>query len=182
MTPKLSVRLAASVLLLGVWACVKVPPSAPLQSGVRIGVYDSRALAIAWAGTPSFNEWMAPLLAAAAKAKEAGDAKRLKELEAEGEARQQRLHLQGFSTAPVDEILEPLKDSLPGIQQQAGVSALVSKWDKKSLARYPAAVQIDVTMALVDALQPGARQRQYAIDAQKHTPMPLEKARQMRDW
>ncbi len=177
-----AVRLAVSVVGLGLSACVKAPPSAPAQGGARIGVYDSRAIAIAWTGTPSFNAWMGPLAAEHERAKAAGDEKRAKELAAEGAARQQRLHLQGFSTAPVDDILGHLKDSLPGIQQQAGVSALVSKWDKEGLARYPAATQVDVTMALVDALHPNARQRQYAVEAQKQRPIALEKARAIRDW
>ena len=181
MRSTLSVGLVVSVVALGVSACLKAAEGTPAEGRARVGVYDSRAVAIAWAGTPSFNESMRSLHADHAKAKAAGDEKRVKELEAEGAARQQRLHMQGFSTAPVDEILGHIKDSLPGIQKQAGVSALISKWDKGGLAKYPAAEQVDVTMALVDALHPSDRQRQCAIEAQKHEPIPLEKARDIKD-
>ena len=81
-----AVRLAVSVVGLGLSACVKAPPSAPAQGGARIGVYDSRAIAIAWTGTPSFNAWMGPLAAEHERAKAAGDEKRAKELAAEGAA------------------------------------------------------------------------------------------------
>jgi hypothetical protein len=176
---RLSVGVGVSVLALGLAA---VAADAPQAGPARIGVYDSRAIAIAWAGSPSFTAWMGALRADHAKAKAAGDAKRVKQLEAEGAARQQRLHLQGFSTAPVDEILAHIKDALPGIQQQAGVSALVSKWDKEGQAKYPAAEQHDVTLALLDALHPSDRQRQAAIEAQKHKPIPLDEARNLKDW
>lgn len=82
---------------------------------VQIGVYDSRAVVIAWAGTESFNQWMGSLQVEWQKAKASGDQKRVEELEAEAEARQQLMHMQAFSTAPVDDILAHIEDILPGI-------------------------------------------------------------------
>ncbi len=116
------------------------------------------------------------------KAEAAGDQKRLDELQAEAEARQQLMHKQAFSTAPVDNILEYIKDSLPEIEQEAGVSMLVSKWDKETLAKYPSAELVDVTMALVDAFAPNEGQRQSAIEIQKQEPIPLEDAEKIKDW
>jgi hypothetical protein len=149
---------------------------------VRIGVYDSRAVAIAFAGTEPFNQRMSSLQAEYNKAKAAGNQKRVEELEAEAVAQQQLLHMQGFSTAPVDDILEQIKDSLPEIEQKAGVTMLMSKWDKKALANYPSAELVDVTMMLVDALHPNERQRQIAIDIQKQPPIPLDEAEKIKDW
>ncbi len=148
----------------------------------RIGVYDSRAVAVAWAGSPSFKAFMAPLMEEMAAARAAGDGKRVKELEAEAETRQRRLHMQGFSTAPVDDILDCLRERLPGLRQQAGVEPFVSKWDTAALARYPGAEQVDVTMALVDALQPTEKQRRAAVEIQGRKPIPLERARTIKDW
>jgi hypothetical protein len=149
---------------------------------VRIGTYDSRAIVIAWAGTQSFNEWMGALQSELNKAQAAGDQKKVEELEAEGAARQQLMHLQGFSTAPVDDILAYIEDSLPKIQQDANVTMLVSKWDQETLAKYPSAELVDVTMMLVDAFQPNERQRQSAIEIQKQEPIPLEDAEKIKDW
>jgi hypothetical protein len=148
----------------------------------RIGVYDSRAVAIAWTGTKSFNDSWGSLQSEYQKATKAGEQNRVDELEAEALAREQLLHLQAFSTAPVDDILAQIEDSLPGIKQNAGVTMLVSKWDKDTLAKYPLAEQVDVTMMLVDAFQPDEAQRQSAIEIQKTEPIPLEEAEQIKDW
>jgi hypothetical protein len=147
----------------------------------RIGVYDSRAVAVAFAGSEPFKKWMGDLTAEHKKAKASGDLQRVKELEAEGAARQQRLHMQGFSTAPVTNILEYIQEKLPAIQEKAGVSVLISKWDDAGLAQYKDAGRVDVTMALVDSFNPGKRQRDWAIDVQKKKPIPLDEAKKMKD-
>jgi len=89
--------------------------------------------------------------------------------------------LQGFSTAPVDNILEHIKDRLPAVKQKAGVSVLVSKWDKKTLAKYPSAELVDVTPELIDAFDPNERQRKSAIAIQKHKPISLKQAENIKD-
>jgi hypothetical protein len=153
----------------------------PPAAKVRIGTYDSRSVAIAFAGSAVFNEWMGDLKARHDKAKASGDQKRVAELAAEGAARQRVMHTQGFSTAPVTDILDRIKDKLPAIKEKAGVSELVSKWDKDGLAQHKAAELVDVTMALVDAFSPDERQRRNAIEIQKHKPLPLEQAQGIKD-
>ena len=74
----------------------------------RVGIYDSRAVAVAFAGSAAFNRWLSNLKAEHEKAKASGDQKRVAELEAEGAARQRLLHMQGFSTAPVTNILDQI--------------------------------------------------------------------------
>jgi len=147
----------------------------------RIGVYDPRAIAVAFAGSEHFKQWMSGLHAEYKKAKAAGDQKRVEELEAEGAARQRRLHTQAFSAAPVDDILEQIEDRLPSIKQKANVSSLESKWDKEKLAKHPSADRVDLTMELIDALNPNERQRKSAIEIQKHKPIPLEQVENMKD-
>jgi hypothetical protein len=173
-------KLGIGVLLLAgaatVWA------QQPAATNDRIGVYDSRSVAIAWAGSPSFKEWDRSFRAEYEKAKTEGDQAKIAELEKDAETRQRRMHMQGFSTAPVDSILDGIKESLPAIQKETGVIALVSKWDKEALARYPAAERVDVTMKLVDALQPDERQRKFAVEAQQSEPISLEEAENIKDW
>jgi len=148
---------------------------------MRVGTYDSRAIAVAFVGSEAFSKWMGDLKAGNDKAKAAGDQKRIAELEAEAAARQKLMHKQGFSTAPVDNILDQIKDRLPAIKEKAGVNALVSKWDKADLAKYKDAELVDITMALVDALNPNDRQRKSAIEIQKHDPILLEQAESIKD-
>jgi hypothetical protein len=169
------------VLTMGAGMCVGAAAAAPQEGVRRIGVYDSRAVAVAWVGSPAFEAAMKPLHDDLANAEAAGDARRVEEVKAEGEARQRQLHMQGFSTAPVDNILDLIKESLPAIRHQAGVEVLISKWDRKALAKHPGAERIDVTMALVDALQPNEKQRRYATEVQQHKPIPLWLARHLKD-
>ena len=197
MKPKLSSLLWVIVLIASLAACTGAPEIAPegspsiativhteiptVTSQVRIGVYDSRAVAIAFAGTGFINQKMSAFQKEYQAAKAAGDQKRVAELEAEAEAQQRLLHMQAFSTAPVDDILATIQGSLPGIMKQAGVSLILSKWDGEALAEYPSAEQVDVTMLLIDALKPNERQRKYAIDVLNTEPIPLEQAEKIED-
>jgi hypothetical protein len=170
------------LLATGALGCASKPAAMLESEPVRIGVYDSRAIAVGWANTAPFNAWWGSLQSEYNRAKAAGDQKRVEELEAEAEARQRLMHMQAFSTAPVDSILAYIEDSLPQIQQEAGVTMLVSKWDEETLAQYPSAERVDVTMMLVDAFQPNETQRQYAIGIQTQDPIPLEEAEAIQDW
>jgi hypothetical protein len=178
----MSVCLVVLLLTMGMLGCAKKAADIPEDVKNRIGVYDSRAIAIAFAGTKPFNQWWGSLQSELEQAKAADNQKRVEELEAEAVARQQLMHMQAFSTAPVDDILEHIKDSLPEIKQKAGVTTLVSKWDQEALARYPSAELVDVTMMLVDALHPNEQQRKHAIEIQKQAPIPLDEAEKIKDW
>ena len=147
----------------------------------RVGVFDSRSVAVAFAGSEAHEASLRLLVAEHDKAKAAGDIKRVKELEAEGKARQKRAHAQAFSTAPVDDILEHIKEQLPEIKTQAGVSVLISKWDTKELAKHRSAEQVDVTLALVDAFKPSEKQRKSAIEIQRHKPISMRRAERIHD-
>ena len=150
---------------------------------VRVGIYDSRAIAVAFGGSEAFQastgKQLAALRAEYNEAKAAGNQKRVAELEAQGKAQQVLLHKQGFSTAPVDDILDHIKDKIPGIAKAAGVGPIVSKWDKDALAKYKSAELVDVTMPLVNAFHPIERQLKFAIDIQKQAPISLEEAEKM---
>lgn len=152
-----------------------------LAPEMRIGIYDSRAVAVAYGGSSLFTDWLKNLKAEHARAKADGDTALAARLEAAGADRQKQMHLQAFSTASVDDILEEIQERLPAIREEAGVTVLVSKWDQGTLRAYGNARQTDVTMALIDALAPTNRQRKYAIDIQKEDPIPLEKAKKIRD-
>lgn len=147
---------------------------------LRVGVYDSRAIAIAFIGSPAYKasagRKMDEMMAERVKAKAEGNQKRVAEIDAWGRAQQVALHKQGFSTAPVDEMLVHIKDQIPEIARTAGVGPIVSKWDKETLAKYKSAERVDVTMALVDAFKPSDQQRETALAIQQHAPVSLEQA------
>ncbi len=141
------------------------------DAGERVGIYDSRAVASAYA----HSEWneVGAKMAEMEKAKAAGDTKKIAELEAWGPAQQEKLHRQGFSTAPVDDLLEHIKDKLPEIARQADVSVLVSKWDKKTLKRYKSAELIDVTDLIVAPFKPAEKQLRVIEQMKEKKPIPL---------
>lgn len=145
----------------------------------RIGTYDSRAIAIAFVGSEVYKatvgKKLANMMAEYKKAEAAGDKKRVEELKAWGEAQQALFHKQGFSTAPVDDILDHIDNQLPAIKKQTNVNLLVSKWDKKTLAKHKSAERVDVTRNLIEAFKPNDKQKKSAIEIQKHDPIPLEK-------
>ena len=155
--------------------------SEPIVPREKVGIYDSRAVILAYVFTPPFNAWMSGLRDRYEKAKAAGDEKGMKAAEEEGKARQKKMHLQGFSTAPVDDALEVIKDQLPEIAKKAGVGVMISKWDKAGLAKYPGAEHVDVTMALVEAFHPVERQRKIIPEMLKTEPLPLEEVEKMPD-
>jgi len=158
----------------GVFALLSVSASAaPASNGApaeRIGVYDSRAVAIAYAGSPFQQKKMDALKAAHQRAKDAGDAAEMSRLNAEAKAEQAELHKQGFGTAPVDGLLANIAPELVRIQSETGITLLVSKWNAAALQTLPNAERVDVTMKLVDAFEPNEKQRKYAIEIQARAP------------
>jgi hypothetical protein len=153
--------------------CASKSPEAAKSPTEKIGVYDSRAVAIAWVGTEEFKQSLNSLKKQSEQAKAAGDRERAAALEKEGAAMQERLHAQGFSTAPVDDILAHFQDQLAQIRVATGATALVSKWDDAALAKHAGAEQLDVTEKLVDALHPNDQQRKTALGIVKSKPVPL---------
>ncbi len=167
--------IPARLLLASALGLLSATPTLAAEAAAkpRIGIYDSRALAVAYAGSPVQRKVMAPLRAAHENARQSGDAAEVARLEAQGKAMQEKAHRQAFGTAPVDDLLDLIADTLPGIRRTANVDALVSMWDDKALTKYPGAERVDVTPALVDAFQPTDRQRKTVEEIRKRKPLPV---------
>ena len=143
-------------------------------AGVRIGVYDSRSIAVAAVGSDYYAKHIQPLEEAFREAKNDGNDELVKELEPKVWARRKQSHRQAFSIAPVDEMLEYIKDDLPGITAKAKVGPIISKWDKDALAKYTSASQVDITMLLVEAFKPKAKSLKWAKEIQDKPPVPMK--------
>ena len=142
---------------------------------VRIGVYDSRAVAYAHFSSEAGQGKLKAQTAAAQAAKRAGDTARFQSLAAALRQTQDQLHRQVFSTAPADDALAALQGQIPEIEQSAGVATLVSKWDEAELKKHPNAEQVDVTGQLVAGFKPTAKQLKVIAELQKQKPLPLKK-------
>ncbi|HPB32759.1 MAG TPA: hypothetical protein PLB62_15010 [Candidatus Sumerlaeota bacterium] len=180
-TLKVTAILACATAVLS--GCVRNgnPVEASAAKKVRVGTYDSRAVAVAFSGSEIFSKWLGELKVEQERAEAAGDKARVAEIRAKGATRQKLMHMQGFSTAPVDDILDRVREGVQSVREKAGVDVLVSKWDKESLDRHRDAEVIDVTMDLVDLFNPNERQRRSALEIQKHDPISLKQAENIRD-
>lgn len=140
---------------------------------LRVGTYDSRAIAVAYARSPMMREEIARLTQEHDKAKAANDEKRIKELEADGSARQAQFHQQAFSTGSVVAILDKIKPELQAVALQAGVSVIVSKWeivyDNRSVE------YVDVTSLLVEKFSPTPEVLKIIEKLRRHDPIPQAK-------
>jgi hypothetical protein len=156
------------------YATVWAEPLEKEMSGsqVRIGTFDSRAIAIAYYNTEAHASYIEGLKAKHAKAAAAGDKERAKELEAEGEALQELAHKQGFSTWPVDNILETIKGKLSEIAKQADVDVIVSNWN--IVYQRPGVEFIDVTEVMVKLINPDEQILEMLEQLKKQDPVPLE--------
>ncbi len=139
-----------------------------------IGIYDTRALAIAFVGSAPHKKKLSDLMAAHEQAKAAGDSATVAKLEDQGQVMQQKTHQQAFGTANVDDILAHIPEAIITIKKEAGVTNLISKWNKAELKKHKGAETIDLTLPLVEALKPTAQQRQRAIEILKKKPVEIE--------
>jgi len=162
--------LAVVVSCLGLaWFIAPVKAAAP----TRIGVFDSRAIAIAYWRSDEGMQQLRALHDEYAKAKAANDEKRANELEQEGPWQQVRMHQQAFSTATVATILEKVSDKLPGVAKEAGVSAIVSKWE---VPYKDASIEtVDVTLPIVRLLNRDEQMLKMVAQIQAQPPIPFEK-------
>ena len=141
-------------------------------SKVRVGTFDSRAVAVAYGRSENLGRYIEELTAEYEEAKTAGDETRVKELEAEASALDELLHKHAFSIGPVDNILEQIEGTIPKIAEQAQVDVIVSKWD--IVYQRPGVEFIDVTDLMVKPFDPDEETQKLLIEVQKQDPVAFE--------
>ncbi len=165
------------VLILGVGGALagqaakptEPPPS--VDPSERIGVYDSRAVACAFAGSKKHETIIAGWKKEFEAAEAAKDTKTMQEIKARARAAQAKMHRQGFGTAPVEDILALYPEEVEKLKRDHRLAALVSKWDSVTLGKYPKAKRIDVTDEMIEIPGPGERQRKVAREIQTKKPV-----------
>jgi hypothetical protein len=146
----------------------------------RIGVFDSRAVAYACFVSESNQVRLKERMTEARTAKQAGDTNRFNELAAALRGTQDNMDREVFSSAPATEALAAMKERIPDIEKQAGVTALVSKWDEAGLKQYPQAEKVDVTDQLVrEFIQPTDKQAKTIASIIKSEPLSPEKCEEL---
>jgi hypothetical protein len=145
----------------------------------RIGTYDSRVVAFAAFWDESNQARLQARIHEAREAKERGDISLHQSLAKELSSHQDELHMQVFSTAPIDQVLAGLQNRLPALMREAGVSRLVSQWDEAALAGVATADRVDVTDLLVREFHVPATRQKHLEQLRNVKPLPLERARLM---
>ena len=100
-----------------------------LEAKQKIGVFDSRIIAINYYNTESFQKEMQTMFAEYNTAKEKKDSAEIKKFEERGPLLQRVLHDKGFGRGSVAEIMEKKSDELKAFAKKQNLSAIVSKWE-----------------------------------------------------
>jgi hypothetical protein len=175
-------RSIGAASFIAAWCAASLPAAETNTNTTptRIGTYDSRAVAYAWFCSARHQTQLNEMMQTARAAKSAGDTNRFKEFDAALRQLQDEMHREVFSTAPATNALAGIQARLPEIQQAAGVSALISKWDDAALKKYPDAKKVDVTAPLVrEFIVPTPQQQKVLSDMQRQKPLPLEQCEEL---
>lgn len=144
---------------------------------LRVGVYDSRGIAIAYANCEHWNKVLKEKQAALEQAKKDGNTEKVQEIEAWGPAQQAKAHLTAFGTVPVHEYLELVKDEIPAVAEKAGVDVIVSRWECDYLAAD--AETVDVTMELAKLFEPREKAYQWIEQMKDKAPISHEELKRL---
>lgn len=160
-----------STLTLAVWLGTAMSARAQTNS-LRIGIFDSRAVAIAYAHTKGFTDAVKAARVDYDQAKLDNDDQKMKAIQDRMKLLQRRMHEQGFSTASVAGILAKVKDALPEIARQEGVQVIVSKWELNAFD--PNVTVVDVTDDLVALFHPDEKTLKWVKSIQKAAPVSID--------
>jgi hypothetical protein len=169
----ISAALVTATLLLA--STRPAPAGAEEPATVRVGVYDSRAVAVAYAAS-DFNP-VSEKMKQYDAAKEAGDTKRMEEYEAWGQKHQRQLHRQGFGRVPVTDLLEHVADRLPDVARETGVDVIAFECNYRG----PHVEEVDVTRELVMLFDPSGKTLETVAEMAKVEPVDLDEIEQHHD-
>ena len=172
-------RTICSVSGLLVYCTLMICPAgsagASEPANIRIGVYDNRAIACAYA--PSKFNPVAEKMQAYKKAEADGDKKKCAELKAWGEKHQRQLHRQGFSKVPVDDLLAYVKDDLAALAKKKNLALITMEFNYKA----PNVEIVDVTDDIVRFYNPSERTLKIVEQVKDHKPVDLDEVEQHHD-
>lgn len=160
-----------ALLLFSLEQAQSEPKGKSENASCKVGIYDSRAIAMAYYRSETFAEYISGQHALLKAAQEEGNESAIHELGEKGKSIQAKAHQQGFGTAPVDEIIRKIRDKLPEISKKADVGLIISKWKIDYLA--PNAEYTDITDLMVQPFSPSPETLKVIKDIQKKDPIPL---------
>jgi hypothetical protein len=141
-------------------------------TNLKIGTYDSRVVVIAYTRSDYFVQQQMKSRKEGNELMQSNDT--VKKIEAFYKVltEQYLLHQRGFSNGSSASILTLVKDKLPVVAKDAGVSAIISKWELTFVD--PSAEIVDITMSIARLYNPTGDFEKIATGLAKMDPVPLE--------
>jgi hypothetical protein len=158
-----------TTMVLGLTLCA-VGESQPTKQKIRIGVFNTRAVALAYGRSKMGMEEINKLIAEAKEAKEKGDKKKFQKLDAELRMWQDKAHWQVFSVCNIDDILAHIRPHYEEIAKKAGVIVIVEQavYTDKNVE------VVDVTELMAEQFGPDEKTQKIMKDIMKHPPLSFE--------
>lgn len=138
---------------------------------VRVGTYDSRIVALVYFRSEQFMESITELQQERKEALEAGDDEKVALLDKKGPGLQDLAHKQGFSTMPIPNILEKIKDSIPVIAERFGLDVIMNKWE--IMYQKEEVELIDITKEMLSSFNPSEGTLEMVDQMYDVEPVPL---------
>jgi Skp family chaperone for outer membrane proteins len=162
--------IVLSVIFIFLFLSAQVLSQQEMQK-LRIGIFDSRCIAMAY-GRTDFMKEMDSIKIQYAKAKEEGNKELVEELERLGPTKQMIMHQQGFSTGSILDIMKKVKDNLPSIAKDKNVKLIVSKWEVTFTDE--SIELVDITDQLVELFNPDEATRKMIEEIKAIEPLPMD--------
>lgn len=142
---RLTLVLAFAILLISGFS--------ELSAKQRIGVYDSRVIAIWYyqGGDGEFSKIMQDFTSSIKKAQESKDSVLIKKLSEKAQLSQRIMHDKGFGRGSIAEIIQTKTEELKSLAKSENLLAIVSKWELNYSGSEIEVV--DITAKLLDLLK-----------------------------
>ncbi len=142
------------------------------QNKLRIGTFDSRAIAIAYFNSEYASASMEQFRKIKNDYREAienKDTVKSKKLEREGQMRQAMLHEKGFGTGSVRDCMAAIKDKVDNFAHQEKFDVIISKWELNYFNSN--AEIVDITEQLANLFQPKIKVKDMLNELMKSEPI-----------
>lgn len=169
-------RGVLSVLVIAVGLGLILRESMPdevdqLEPVVRVGVFDNRAIAVAYARSIEAKRQLESTLQRHAEAKKSGDAELVKRIERGLDRRQWLMHRQGFGVESVRDLLKQVEPGLADVKRESGLAMIA--WEPM-LVDFDHVQLVDVTDELVELFEPDEATRSIIDQLRKSDPVEVD--------
>jgi hypothetical protein len=167
MTRRNLICLVGMAMVLGL-AMLAVGGSQPSEQKIHIGVFNTRAVALAYGRSKMFS--VEKMISEAKEAKAKGDDKKSQKLEAQLKMLQDKIHWQVFYDGNIDDILAYVRPHYADIAKKAGVCVITEQavYSSKDVEL------VDVTELMAEQFAPDEQTKKIMKDLMKKPPMSFE--------